>query len=346
MCALVAVALVAGCGARPDRPGAPEREAGMQHEWSPGSTPSAPAPEPPPTIRLPDSVGLWTRFGEERRVDPEAIFAYMDGAGELYLGYRFDHLTVVEYRALQGASIQVELYFMHASDDAFGLLSFDWGGEPVAPGQALPAGAASPAWPRALYGGGLLRLWAGPVYARIMAAGETADARHAVLSLADIVAAQIPPAEPPGEVSGLPAVVGDSFALRRDSVCFLRSHLVLNQAYYLSQENLLDLDPGAAAVTARFDRETPRSRVRLVAVSYPTGSRASAAAEHFRRGYLPEAPEAAAGFNATRVEAGWVGMKVDGRCLALALDCPDAEVARALVAAGEQALVKGDGCHE
>jgi len=107
---------------------------------------------------LPKTIELWTRQDLPRLVNAENIFDYMDGAGELYLGYRFDHLEAYEYEAKSQENILVELYFMETSDDAFGLLSLDWGGEPVAlnPFQEEKAASISSSWPRALYGEGLL----------------------------------------------------------------------------------------------------------------------------------------------------------------------------------------------
>jgi len=96
------------------------------------------------------NVGLWTRPDSPRIVDAKNIFDYMDGAGELYLGYCFDHLEVYEYQAKSQKNILVELYFMKTSNDAFGLLSLDWGGEPMDLGQGLSrnsgikAGSAGP----------------------------------------------------------------------------------------------------------------------------------------------------------------------------------------------------------
>ena len=43
---------------------------------------------------LPITVGLWTRAETPQLITSETIFDYMDGAGELYLGYCFDHLEV------------------------------------------------------------------------------------------------------------------------------------------------------------------------------------------------------------------------------------------------------------
>ena len=84
-------------------------------------------------VNLPKQAGPWVRPDAPRRINEETIFDYMDGAGELYLAYRFDHLDVYEYSAPDKrlGTIKVELYWMKDPDDAFGLLSTDWGGEAV-----------------------------------------------------------------------------------------------------------------------------------------------------------------------------------------------------------------------
>ena len=122
-------------------------------------------------VKLPETIGFWTRADSARIIDSGNIFDYMNGAGELYLAYGFDHLEVYEYTSDRHESILVEVYVMHTSNDAFGLLSLDWGGEPVPirstpPFQSEPS-VSPPA--RALYGGGLLRIRSGSLYARVMA---------------------------------------------------------------------------------------------------------------------------------------------------------------------------------
>lgn len=49
------------------------------------------------TIDLPKTTGAWTRTDSPRIVTSQNIFDYMNGAGELYIGYRFEHLEVYEY---------------------------------------------------------------------------------------------------------------------------------------------------------------------------------------------------------------------------------------------------------
>lgn len=82
-------------------------------------------------ICLPQTIGVWTRSESPRVINSKNIFDYMNGAGELYLSYRFDRLEVYEYKADHEKSILVELYYMKTSDDVFGLLSLDWGGERI-----------------------------------------------------------------------------------------------------------------------------------------------------------------------------------------------------------------------
>ena len=50
-------------------------------------------------INLPKTIGAWTRPDSAQIIDSTNIFKYMNGAGELYLSYGFNHLEVYEYTA-------------------------------------------------------------------------------------------------------------------------------------------------------------------------------------------------------------------------------------------------------
>ena len=60
---------------------------------------------------LPKSVGVWNRLESPRIINSKNIFKYMNGAGELYLGYRFRHLEVFDYTSADQGNILVELVF-------------------------------------------------------------------------------------------------------------------------------------------------------------------------------------------------------------------------------------------
>jgi hypothetical protein len=288
----------------------------------------------------PARVGAWSRPESPQVVAPGDIFRYMDGAGELYLAYRLVHLEAWEYTAEKEDPILLELYRLESSDDAYGLLSGDWGGEPVALDSAWPA---TP--PRALYGAGLLRAWSDDLYLRVLATTETAASRAAVIEIARAVVAGRPSPLPPELATALPETVSRSYRLRTDAVTFLRSHLVLNSIYFLGTANLLRLSPTTEAVVASYARAggAGTERLRLIVVRYPTEDAAREALVQFREGYLnrpdtadasggsaDERPAAAAeGTVTARVEDGWMGCRIDGRRLVLVFEAPDAATVKA-----------------
>ena len=291
---------------------------------------------------LPKTVGLWTRPDSPKFVNAQNIFDYMDGAGELYIGYRFDHLEYYEYKAKSQEDILVEIYFMKTSDDAFGLLSLDWGGEPVDLSQPSQekASTISAHWPRALYGEGLLRLWSDNIYARVMAYQETPESKQAVLALGHSISKDRRNPPRPDLMKNLPDSFEPNWAIRRDRASYFRSHLVLNSIYYLGQENMLDLDQTSEALTAPYERtdsSRDKTRIRFLLVKHSDNERARNALAHFHRAYLPEHPlQIKSGYsektvNVYPIEDGWMGYKLQNNIIAFIFECPDQETARTII---------------
>ena len=304
---------------------------------------------------LPKTVGIWNKLEPSRIINSENIFKYMNGAGELYLGYRFRHLEVFDYTSADQGNILVELYFMESPDDAFGLLSLDWGGEPVS-FDGAPAAISNQyftAPSRALYGGGLLRLWSDYIYARIMTERETPASKEAVLAIGKAIAAgnQHPPE--PALVKFLPLEIDDVWKLRVDRLSFFRSHLVLNSIYYLSHENILDLDLSAEAVSAPYQYISGSGdpkRSQFLLVQYENPERARQALNRFHDAYLPGnnkkiTPETAADSPSLfKLEDGWLAYKWIGKHIAIVFESLDPESARAILQKNESRLLKkGEG---
>jgi hypothetical protein len=157
-------------------------------------------------MNLPKSVLGWTRPDQPKEVNGKTIFDYMDGAGELYVGYRFDHLEAYTYQSSHSEEILVELYHMKSSDDAFGLLSLDWTGVPIELSDAAIPKTDAPIAPakRFLYGAGLLRIWSDDVFARIMADRETPESKEAVMTLGRMIVSGRKNTEPPAFLNALP----------------------------------------------------------------------------------------------------------------------------------------------
>ena len=297
---------------------------------------------------LPKTVGLWTRPDSPQLVTAKNIFDYMDGAGELYIGYRFDHLESYEYKAQNKNNILVEVYFMKTSDDAFGLLSLDWGGEPIelpgepadsAKSQQANAASKNSSWPRALYGEGLLRLWSDTIYARIMATQETPESKEAVLALGRSIVKERGNPPRPNLLNKLPDSFRENWILDMDGTSYFRSHLVLNSVYYLGQENMLNLDLSSEVVTAPYKRKDSKGkkRIHFLLVRYSDNKLAHRALSHFHKAYLPEhslpLQSGSSGeiSNAFLIEDGWLGYKFQDNTIAFIFECPDRETARTII---------------
>lgn len=300
-----------------------------------------------PVVSLPDSAGAWVRSSAPRSYDSVTIFDYMNGAAEIYVGYRFRSLDVCDYAAPAEKDILVELYWLESSDDAFGLLSLDWNGEAVdlrsescpekTGRQGDPAARVRPA--RALYENGYLRVWSDDLYARVIASRETAVSREAMLEIARSLVLGRRESEPPDLVRSLPPAAESGARLRPDEVRFVRSHLVLNSIHYLADENVLNLGPATECVLGVYDsdsRGADGGECRLLVAQYPTAQAAAAARESLRRSLFASAPDFAESSpvktpDVVSLEGGWAACLQLGNRAVLAFECPDRETATSLV---------------
>ncbi len=294
-------------------------------------------------MNLPQTVGAWTRPGEPEVYETKTIFEYMNGAGELYIGYRFVKIESFTYVTDSPADILVELYWMKSPDEPYGLLSQDWGGDPTV------LGAQPDEEPRDLYGAGLLRIARGNIYARVLASRETEASKEAVIELGQAIVNGRDRADRPAVMEALPtSFLGaddTKCELRRDRSRFVRNHIVLNAAYFLSYENILGLDLSTEVAYGEYPAtsSTGTSKpIRLLLIRYTDAEKAAEGLASFRAAYLPEttANKEAPGdsvIQAAKIEDGWVGTSRFGRCVALVFECPEETVAHAAIrAVGEE----------
>ncbi len=302
-------------------------------------------------IHLPKTVGLWSRPDSAQLISSKNIFKYMNGAGELYLSYRFHRLEVFDYVSDQQENILVELYFMETSDDAFGLLSLDWGGDPITFGDPSVAtkdpSVTSSA--RALYGAGLLRIWSDTLYARVMASRDTSASKQAVLTLGKAITAKRKNPPEPDLFKNLPLHIGSAWKLRRDRLSFFRSYLVLNSMYYVSHENILDLDITTEAVFAPYEiisSPGDSRRCQFLLVKYQNHERALKALHHFHDVYLPEHKNEITAVSTDKnpnlfdLEDGWLAYKLLNEYLLVVFESPDEESARKIIKENETNIRK------
>lgn len=288
-------------------------------------------------IELPLKVGRWERPGTPKVIDKTNIFDYMNGAGELYLGYRFKRLEVYEYSAGDTNDILVEIYYMETSDDAFGLLSLDWEGEPVSlngPSETKKNPDDVVPYSRAIYGQGLMRIWADKIYARILAVLETPESRDAVFALSRAVLKDSKKPARPEIIKALPAQIDNNWNVQKKRTAFFRSYLVLNSLYYLSHQNILNLGLTVDGATTSYESKLNegKKRIRLIYVKYETEDEAHKGLSLFLESYIPEkklkieADDSDLIRSTIKLEDGWMGYGLNGSSLTLIFESPEREL--------------------
>jgi hypothetical protein len=292
---------------------------------------------------LPKTFGKWSQSEPVRTITSKNIFEYMNGGGELYLAYGFEQLEVMKYTIPDQPEILVEIYVMKTSADAFGLLSLDWGGESVKIGPLLAPTeieslVLSPN--RYLYGSGLLRIAVDRLYIRILSFQDTPEVREAILFLGQTICKNRPPCPEPEFIQKLPKELIRGYTLRKDRVGYFSSYLILNMLYYISHQDILNLDHSIQAVFAPYEINShggDKKTIKYLMIQYTDRKNAEMALKKFHEAYLPEFSN---GYieggkvlqsNVYTIEDGIVGYKLADSRLTILFELPDKAVAASIL---------------
>jgi len=250
---------------------------------------------------LPDEINGWEAKGPDMIYDPETIFDYIDGAGEVYRAYNFKKLFVRRYGKQGRPDIVADCFDMGSSHDAFGVFTHDLEGEDSGIGQ----GSA--------YSAGLLSFWKSHFFISLYTEEETPETKEAVLSLGRKIAESVSgEGSKPDLIRLFPA---DGF--NEQSVHYFHNHLVLNYHFFVADENILLLDQQTEAALGTYrDNE---EKYRLLIIRYLAADKAAEAYKIFIQNYMPDAK--APGLVKTE-DGKWTAARVEEEFLIIAFDCP------------------------
>jgi len=273
-------------------------------------------------ISLPLEAVGWRWDGKDTKYNSRTLFDYMDGAAELYLAYGFQNLTVHRFEKSNQPAVTLELYEMASSEDAYGVFSFERQDETVGIGQGSE------------FGGGLLRFWKGRYFVSIYADGEGAEVESAILKMGRDSANSIPAAGPEPKLVGF--IPGKDLGLVDKSVRYLKSHVLLNQRFFIAHQNILHLNRDTEAVLAQYIRE--KQKTQLLLIRYPGLKEAGDAYQSFMKAYLPEAK----GKDRSRTEDGrWTFARQQKEFVLIVFGASTADDAEALLKATGEKLPGG-----
>ncbi len=273
-------------------------------------------------ISLPSGVGGWKWDGKEMKYDAKTLFKYIDGAAELYLAYGFQNLTARRFENPNQPPLTVELYEMDSSEDAYGVFSFEHQDETVGIGQESE------------FGGGLLRFWKGKYFVSIYGEGEGLEVESGILETGRVVANSIRATGQEPKLVGL--VPGRDFGLVDKSVRYLKSHVLLNQRFFIAHQNILNLNRKTEAVLAQYLQD--KQKIQLLLIRYPDLKQAGDGYQSFMRVYLPDA----GGRDRSRTEDGkWTFARQRNEFVFIVFGAPTEANAEALLKATEDKLPRG-----
>jgi hypothetical protein len=263
----------------------------------------------------------WKAVGDPSPYTSKTIFQYMNGAAELYLAYNFEGLKTFRFERPGSPSIIVEVYEMGSPEDAYGVFAFEQQDPEAGIGQGSE------------FGGGLLRFWKGRNFVTIFGEEPRPDIEEAILILGRRIAATITDSGNPPKLLGY--LPDRAFSFTKRHGWFLRSHIHLNQRFFVARANILMLSPDVEAVLARY--ETKDGRIHILLVHYPTPEKAIAARASFEKSYMPDA----GGADSIRTENGkWTSTGRWNSFVMVVFDAGDESSAHSLIKSTTDILKK------
>ena len=241
---------------------------------------------------MPDMTkeGQWKTKGEVRCYKGEELFDYMDGGAELYHAYGFKRACVQDYK--KGENLYTaEIYEMENSQKAFGIYSLDRQGEHPSIKQ------------EATYQDGSSNIWKDRYYIRIFISQKGTNIKEEIQSLGEKAVSQIKSeGEMPSLVKLIPA------GAKKDSPASFWQMIPLNNIFFISHENLLNLTGDSEGVTFLLPigkESTPppspplqggerggrgKGDIRIILIRYSDSNRAKDSFEKFISGYFSQPP--------------------------------------------------------
>jgi hypothetical protein len=265
------------------------------------------------TAKVPAKVGPWEADGKDRVFDRRTLYDYLDGGAEVYLAFDFRRAWVRHYAASGGREMNLDIYEMGSPAEAFGLFSSDR----QDPGAGIGQDSE--------YGPGLLRFWQGPYFVAVTVSADDEASAQYVLELGREVVKLLGPPGPRPDLLGLLP----EGALRPDKTSYFHGAVNLNNRFFVSSDNILELDRTTECVFAEYASDPVESTCLLI-VRYAEPAKAAAGLRSFLAARLPEGGKD----GTARIENGkWTSASGRGRYVTVVFDAPSAEAAGKLAAA-------------
>lgn len=218
--------------------------------------PSAPAATPLPVDTLlpaGGSISGWDTPDAVLTYSQENLYNLVDGQADAFFAYGFEQVTVQRYQNAAGARLNVEIWQLANSADAYGLFHSGIAGQPASIGVE---GDSDP--------GRRLAFWQQRYFVSVTATEAIPD--ETLWTFAKEIAKRLPSGgELPPIVKRLPP---EGFV--EGSALFFHEEISIQMEIWLGGENILGLSQAANGIVARYAWGDQKAR--LLLIEYPTAS--------------------------------------------------------------------------
>ena len=261
---------------------------------------------------LPEAIDNWKKSTDFAVYDSDNLYTYINGGAELYISFQFTNLLSQSYANEEDEEIQIDIFDMGSSQNAYGIFSHSRESVDDFIGASIESE----------YAGGLLTFWKGRYYVSILAYPETDPKRLLVQKLGQKISEQIQgPSVKPELVNLLP-----DEGLQPHRIKYFSHHTWLNSYHFFSNENLLNIDHQTEVVMATYQGDGSKPAV-LILLQYPEQAAAISAQEVFQKTFMADTEDD----YSVGVDQLWTGCIRDNSLLMIVVDAPDMETAKGLL---------------
>ncbi len=215
---------------------------------------------------FPDVQG-WTVTEPMKTYDHDHLFDLVDGQADSFFVYGFEQVATQRYQDANGVSMNVEIWRLATSADAYGLFTAGRAGE------AAQIGNEGDTDPHLR-----IAFWQDRYFVSLSADQEVPD--ETLTAFAVFISAALPKGgEKPAIVSRLPQE-----GLVDRSGIFFHEEMSIQMEVWLGGENILGLSPETNGVVARYT--LGGTTARLMLVEYPSASAAAAGLKALQGGQV------------------------------------------------------------
>jgi hypothetical protein len=282
------------------------------------------------TDLLPSEINGWKSAGSGKLYNAETLYKYIDGSAEVYRSFNVQNVLARRYIKDNAPEILADIFDMGSSKDAFGVYHHD-----IREGPKAGIGQDSE------YFGSSLFFWKNRFFVSIISTDETGEANQTIYDLGKVIAERI---RDDGLEPDLLKLLSNYKDAIKD-VHYFHNHYCLNKYYFISEENLLNLDSQTEGILAHIKDEIVTSDLPeashfvVLLIRYNSSDKAQEALKKFLANYLLDTDKEG---TAQTENSKWASATVIGNIFIGVFDAPSKDKIKSVLDNIKKLCIKTD----